>query len=203
MGTTYNALANAIVQEENSTWPNNPGAMQSVSGQKINFGSFGAGFQALLSKLQNIASGQSSVYSPNMTLQQFENTYTGGNPTAGVNIAQMLGVSPNTPFSALSDQALTNSAAVSTPSTPSTPSTAEQIANMIGGGVTGSAGGMPVQGIPVNPATGAPNPSSGGFSIPADATAILLGLILVLGAVFSFTQMKDTVVRAAKGAALA
>lgn len=107
--STYNTLAQAIAQEENSQWPNNPGAIEDTAGVPIDFGSPAAGMTALEKKLQFDASGQSSVYDPSMSLSDFEHTYTGGDPNAGNNVASILGVPVTTPLSALSDQSLSNS----------------------------------------------------------------------------------------------
>lgn len=107
--STFNTLAQAIAQEENSQWPNNPGAIEDTAGVPIDFGSPQAGMTALENKLQYDASGQSSIYDPSMSLAQFETTYTGGDPNAGNNVASILGVPASTPLSALSDQSLSNS----------------------------------------------------------------------------------------------
>lgn len=107
--STYNTLAQAIAQEENSQWPNNPGAIEDTAGVPIDFRSPQAGMTALEKKLQFDASGQSSVYDPSMSLSDFEHTYTGGDPNAGNNVASILGVPSSTPLSALSDQSLSKS----------------------------------------------------------------------------------------------
>lgn len=106
---TFDALSQAIAQEENSQWPNNPGAIEDTSGVPIDFGSPAAGMAALEKKLEFDASGNSSVYDPSMSLSDFEHTYTGGDPNAGSNVASILGVPTTTPLSSLSDQALSGS----------------------------------------------------------------------------------------------
>jgi hypothetical protein len=120
MGTTFTNLANAIAKLEQSTWPNNPGALEDAQGNHLDFGSPEAGFQALLDKLTFDASGQSKVYNPDMSLQDFETTYTGGDTKAGGTLSKLLGVSPSTPLSQLNDQSLggaqtPNSSGASTP----------------------------------------------------------------------------------------
>lgn len=106
--STFNTLAQAIAQEENSQWPNNPGAIEDTAGVPIDFGSPQAGMTALEKKLQFDASGQSLIYDPNMSLADFESTYTGGDPNAGNNVASILEVSPLTTLSALNDQSLSS-----------------------------------------------------------------------------------------------
>lgn len=206
MSSSYNALAAAIMQEENSQWPNNPGAIESASGQPINFGSYQAGQNALLQKLQYDLSGQSGVYSPNMTLSQFENVYTGGDPNAATNIGSMLGVSTSTPMSQLSDQNLTPS---SNPITRfwnwlNQPSAANQAGVYpIDPMSPISVGTNPASNVPQSARVdiGGPNSAyapSQGSALFANIAAVLVGLVLIAGAVFTFSQVKETVVSAAK-----
>jgi len=53
----------------------------------------------------------------------------------------------------------------------------------------------------VSPNDLATGKSSASAFIIADAVSILLGLLLIAGAVFSFSQVRDTIVSTAKGAA--
>ena len=102
------AFANAIAQAEGSDPSiNNPGDLTAgdVSASNITgvFNSAGVviidtaqnGWNALYSKLGNIFSGVSSVYSPDETLSQFAETYTGGDNAAqwAQSVADSLGVS--------------------------------------------------------------------------------------------------------------
>src|SRR5205814_1433539 len=46
----------------------------------------------------------SKIYNPQMTLQQFGSTYSGGNASYGGNLANQLGVTPNTTLAQLNNQ---------------------------------------------------------------------------------------------------
>lgn len=198
MSTTYNALAAAIAQEENSQWPNNPGALMDTSGNKLTYPDYASGYQALLDKLSFDASGQSKVYSPNMTLADFEKLYTGGDPNAASNIGSMLGVPTTTTLSQLSDQSLTPQTSSGNWLTDwwkkymNAASTIQNNAidnpNVAIAGIAGT--------TPEALATGKSNIAYG--SIFADIVAVLVGLVLIAGAIFSFSQVKETVITAAK-----
>lgn len=56
------------------------------------------GWTALRNKLENIFNGNSSVYSPDMTISEFAQTYTGGDNADGwaQSVADSLGVTPDT-----------------------------------------------------------------------------------------------------------
>ena len=55
-----------------------------------------AGWNALYEKLQNIANGTSSVYSPNMTIQQFADTWTSTQQSSWAdNVASSIGADIN------------------------------------------------------------------------------------------------------------
>jgi hypothetical protein len=67
--------------------------------QIIQYASVQDGWNALYQKLQNIANGGSSVYSPDMTLGQFINTFSGGGSTGYVNsILSTTGATQDTPL---------------------------------------------------------------------------------------------------------
>lgn len=105
------ALANAIASAEGSNPDiNNPGDLTAGDFDPSNvtgtFNSAGVaivdtvenGWAALTNKLSNILNGSSSVYSPDMTISQFAQTYTGGdNSDAWANtVSSQLGVTPDT-----------------------------------------------------------------------------------------------------------
>lgn len=114
------ALANAIAKAEGtSPTANNPGSLTSgdVPAENIT-GTFNAagvvvidtlenGWNFLKAKLQNILDGNSNVYSPDLTIQQFSALYTTGdvnNSSPAVNnyaqsVADSLGVSTDTTLS--------------------------------------------------------------------------------------------------------
>lgn len=109
-----NALANAIAKAEGANPSiNNPGDLTSgdVPSGSITgvFNSAGVviisdlqtGWDALTQKLENILNGNSSVYSPDMTISQLAQTYTGGdNADAWAStVSSELGVTPDTTLS--------------------------------------------------------------------------------------------------------
>lgn len=196
MSTTYNALAAAIAQEENSTWVNNPGALQDAFGNPINFGSYQSGYNALLNKLQYDISGQSQVYSPNMTLGQFENVYTGGDTNAGNNVASMLGVPATTPVSQLSDQALQQNTGFLQNAINLAKNAVNNVLHM-GTPNPADAAAMEQGKVPDYTKTQGGSVSA----IGADIAAVLVGLVLIAGAVFTFSQVKETIITAAKATA--
>ena len=105
------ALANAIAKAEGtSPSANNPGSLtagdvpsESIIGE---FNSAGVvlidtienGWNYLNAKLRNILSGNSSVYSPSMTISEFAQKYTGGDNAEGWanTVSSQLGVTPDT-----------------------------------------------------------------------------------------------------------
>ena len=209
MSTTFYNLAAAITQAENSQWPNNPGALEDTSGNKLTFSSVTDGFNALVSKLGFDASGQSKVYSPDMTLSQFGSTYSGGDSNYANNLASFLGVSTNTPLSSLSDQALgAPDVTVPNVSDLSAPTYSPEAS-----GVAAASGKVPTNTV----GTGAAQGSSGNSlldtlaqwaknirSYEADAVAVVIGIVLIAGAIFTFKSVQGTVVNVAKkGAAIA
>ena len=186
MSSTYNALTAAIANEENSTWPNNPGALKDSSGNKMTFPSLEDGYQALQDKIQYDASGQSTVYSPAMTLADFEKIYTGGDQNAANNIGSMLGVSTSTTLANLSDQAL------NFPSLPGTPTSSNPATQDSGtpSGVQPSKDGGMFAGL-----------ETWLVSSSANIVAVIIGLVLIAGAIFGLSQVRDTVISGAKTAA--
>lgn len=110
-GDFVSAFANAIAKAEGtSSTANNPGSLtagdvpdDSILGV---FNSAGVviintienGWNFLKNKLQNILDGNSTVYSPDMTISEFANTYTGGDNADGWanTVAGELGVSTDT-----------------------------------------------------------------------------------------------------------
>jgi len=185
MSTTYNALAAAIAQEENSSWPNNPGALEDQAGNPLTFDSVQSGYNALLNKLTYDASGQSSIYSPNMSLSNFENLYTGGDVNAANNIGSMLGVSTSTPLSGLSDQSLSQQELDAT--------SAALLDNILPG--QPALGNATVSATPTTSnIVSKPKQAVKKFAgYEADIVAVLLGLIMVSGAIFGLTNTKETV----------
>lgn len=194
MGSTYNALAAGLTKFENSQHPNNPGALEDNNGNMLDFGSLDAGYAALQSKLNFDASGQSTVYNPNMTLQQFVNTYTGTQTGANNNYAQgladNLGVTTDTPLGQLSDQNLGQLSA---------PTYSPEAS-----GTAAASGSVPANTIA--PGLANVDTSGGGWFAEhiASVTAIVIGVVLIGGAIFTFKAVSNTVVTVArKGAEVA
>lgn len=118
-------LAQAITQLE-GTNPvyNNPGA---ISGTGDTGSSFGqgigiysdpqTGLDALNSQVSSILSGNSPLYPSSLTVQEAGSVYntgsTTGNPTYGQQLAQLMGVSPNTTLAQLSGSGSPSSTASS------------------------------------------------------------------------------------------
>ena len=64
----------------------------------IHFASKEAGWNALYSKISNIAAGRSSVYSPEMTWRQISAKYAGNSSAWVNNVTAALGVNPDSRF---------------------------------------------------------------------------------------------------------
>lgn len=84
---------------------NNPGDL-TLTGDLGKDGMYGvwstlqAGWDALYHMLQRDLSGNSTIYSPDMTIQEFANKYTATDQTAWAsNVASQLGVTPDTKIS--------------------------------------------------------------------------------------------------------
>lgn len=114
-------LAGAIAQAEGYGLPNaiptlanNPGnieagdvgngTLQAAQNQQITvYNSLADGASALENLLSNAVNGNSSLYSPSMTLSQFGSMYssgsTSGNPVYGNLLGKILGVDPSTTIS--------------------------------------------------------------------------------------------------------
>jgi hypothetical protein len=73
------------------------GVMRAADGQEITiFGTPQEGRAALEDQLEKIYSGRSKYYTPDMTLEEFGQIYSGGGPDYGANLAGLLGVEPTT-----------------------------------------------------------------------------------------------------------
>ena len=117
--SSVSTLAAAIAQAEGANVPgsiaqraNNPGNLhlgdigystitESNGTQVTIFPTPEAGQAALEAQIQSMISGGSSLYSPDMTIDQVSKVYTGGSSIWGQNIAKILGVTPDTNFASL------------------------------------------------------------------------------------------------------
>lgn len=112
MSTLAQAIANAEGYGQPGAIPtqtNNPGDLKigDVGNGTINgitvFGSQQSGMDALNNQINLMTSGKSSVYTPNETLSQIGDTWSGGDPNWAKNVASSLGVSTSTPLSNVSN----------------------------------------------------------------------------------------------------
>jgi hypothetical protein len=183
------ALANAQAQEEgfnvHGSLPNtlnNPGDLEDSSGNLLQFATPESGMSALLSKLSNIASGNSTVYNPSESLAEFENTYTGGDPNAASNVASILGngVTPQTPLSSILGASQSATPTASSSSATSGASTAASNAVSFLSSLFGGASSLDTSQYLIRGA------------------AIAGGLILIAGAVFGFDKVQSTIITTAK-----
>lgn len=190
---TLTPLASAIAQSEGYGVPgaiptvaNNPGNLElgdvgygtanAAGGNQITiFGSLADGAAALENQLNKIFNGTSSNYTPDMSLSQFGQIYSGGNPAYGNQLASTLGVSPSTPLSQVQSQASASSAS-------GTPSTSSWLTNPFGNllGLTSS------------------NPASA-FTL-SRAIILILGIILFGAGLFAFKQTQTVIQTATRTA---
>lgn len=208
-------LAAAIAREEgvNPAY-NNPGG---ISGTGDTGTSFGAGLgiysspetgeDALENLLSNAISGNSKYYTPDEPLSDFMTTYTGGNTNAGNTVSNILGVPTSTPISAFgipANTTQTTSPASSSNPTTSSPTTSNtstsssrplwtylpgfddlyNLFNNTGGATTTVAGRSQQEWL-------------------VDAVVVIVGIVLIAGAVFGFKTLTTTVVEGVRtGASL-
>lgn len=147
-----------------------------------------------LTDFQNLISNMgtsSSPYSPTESLQDFENTYTGGNQNAGSVVANLLG-NGITPQSTMQQVLASSNQATGVPSTPqsgtgqtsSTSNTGNNalsfLQQLFGYAVTGGQSTLVTSSYLVR------------------AVGIIGGMILIAGAVWGFSNVKDTIVTTAK-----
>lgn len=184
---SYSDLANAIAQAEGFGVPgaiptrnNNPGDLKSGGAIAV-YPDSTAGFTALQTQLDIIAQGKSKFYTPGMTLSQFGSIYSGGDPNFASNVADYLGVSPDTPFSSVYGSQGQTQAPGSTQASPTPDNGSEGpgIASML------------------DP-TGISSLFAGGSS---NVVTIIIGLILIAAGVFGFNRVREVVVNGSKALA--
>lgn len=107
--TRVKRIAQAIARAEGFYHPsgttkpqrlNNPGSIFGSNGQMIHFETVAEGWDALYRQVERMLTGNSRYYSPEMTIVQIAQIYT-GEPhymNWANNVANALGVSPNTPL---------------------------------------------------------------------------------------------------------
>jgi hypothetical protein len=209
--STQTDLADAIAYAEGFGVPgalptvnNNPGDL--TSGGQLNvYPDSTAGYTALQGQLDRIAAGQSKYYNPSMSISQIGQVYANGDPNWASNVADYLGVSPDTPFSSVYSQSGTSPA----PGGTSAPSSAS-------GTSSGSpswlcnASQLDPTGILASfcdPTGATVGSSSTSGDTKTTAVVIILGLILIAAGVFGFDKVREIAVsggkKAAEGLALA
>lgn len=221
MGTgsiSFDSFANAIANEENIASglqsSNNPyalelgdqglGTTQAAGGNQLtNFGSLQDAYNALLKMFTSDVNGNSSIYSPSMSIGQYMTTYTGGNTNAGNTVANILGIDPSTPITAISTTAGTGAsgAGIGSVFNPATgqannPVTGQPLGSSASGGLVSMLPSW-AQSLLGGGATGQAESSS----LVLDGVAIVVGLIMIAGAVFGFKNLTTTVVEGVKSGA--
>jgi hypothetical protein len=188
--SALDAIAQAIAQNEGynvqGSLPNrlnNPGDLTS-NGQLLSYDTPASGWSALVSKLQNIFSGNSKVYSPNMTLNQFTDVYTNNDPNAANNIASNLGVNPSDTLQQIYNKLLNGTQSFS--------DTMQGAANKLNDTLQKGAQDA------VNIGMFNGDPFSVSSSIVVRAIAVVAGLLLIAGAIWGFDNLRDTAVSTAK-----
>lgn len=156
---------------------NNPGNLQDVYGNELQYSTPQQGQSALESYLQRAISGSNQNYSgPNETLGDFLNTYSGGSVSEGTNVSQFTGVPLNAPVS-------TFTGGQSTPAQTSTSTLPDWLQYLPGYDQVSKAAGGATSTIQDYIVRGA---------------AILAGLVFIAGAVFGFNRITTTVIEGAK-----
>jgi hypothetical protein len=187
-------LTTAIAQAESgggiagvAATANNPGNLfigdqgygTASNGETI-FGSMSDGWAALENQVQGMLNGSSSIYNPNMSIQDAASLYTGGdNPTAWANnVATGLGTTPS------SSLASANSSAGGDQS----PSAVQSIINRV------IAAANPFSTSP----TGQGGPSLTSRLQLSRIIVIIIGLLLIAAALFSFKTTQTVIQGSAK-----
>jgi hypothetical protein len=165
------------------TRANNPGALelgdvgygtlQAANGQKITvFGSVQDGWNALQKQIDEIYSGGSQHYSPDTTLEEFGQKYSGGDGNYGSRIASALGVDPSTTLGELQYSAASaGTGAAATGGVSLTPAVAAGAAGAAG---TGAGTDFTEQSLQTTPATTAASPEQANAAL-AEADRLGIG----------------------------
>jgi hypothetical protein len=203
---TLSELEAAIFQEEGGTSAagyaqNNPGDLMTNQGTLESYPTIESGENALTGYLQNAASGTNTNYYPGETLGEFETTYTGGDTSAAANVGSILGVDPAT--TPLASIVANNDLGGGSPASlmQQLQETANQEPTLPGGyGVNVSPSGTVTATGMGTTETAQANSQNNWLT---DGVAILIGAILIAGAVFGFRELTTTVIEGAKKGAVA
>jgi hypothetical protein len=204
MATTLAQLENAILQEEGTLAGtsagiplNNPYNLETSQGTLASYPTMEAGYEAGESYLQRAITGENQAYYPGESIGEFETTYTGGDPVAGQNLADILGVDQSTPVSTF-----LNGPGIG--SNTSQNSSSSQPQTTLGGLIAGLATGS------ITPPANSPYLSKNSVlsqiesylgSRAVDVVAVIAGLVLIAGAVFGFRSLINTTVQGVKAGA--
>lgn len=180
------------------TLANNPGSLElgdlgygtynAANGQQITvFPTAEDGWSALQHQLDLATSGRSQFYSPDTTLDQFGTTYSGGNSSYGKNLAKILGVSPDTTLSGVQNST-TNNYPWYDPRGP-----------LGSGSAIGQSIGKNID--PRGPLGNAVGNFFWANFYTSRALILIIGLLLIGAALFSFKQTQTVIKTAAKLAA--
>lgn len=175
------------------------GTVNAAQGQKLTvFATLQDGWNAALNMLNKDLSGNSTVYQPTMTLQQYMQKFTGSNSAnAGNTVASVMGVSPNMPLTAFG-MAGTNPAPVTGSGSTTATAPASSSGTSTGSSFLNDLFNAFVSLIPGgNILAGKSGPGSG----LVDIVAIAVGLMLLAGMVFGFKNVTTTVVKGVKSGA--
>lgn len=171
-------------------------------GTEATYPTIDAGLQAGDTMLSRIAQGLSSNYSPNESLAQFGNTYSGGNPNFASNVASSLGVSTSTPMSQIFSM---TSSAPTAESNASSGSNLDTIMQQMGtyagpGGMTlnelsalGASQNVPLPGAQV----GSSAKSFWSLWDPARWAMAIVGLVAIIAGLVMFRQTGIIIEKAA------
>lgn len=204
-------FAGAVAQEEGVSGSllessNNPFALElgdigygtsSAAGgnQLTNFPSITAAYAAFQQMFAKDVSGASSIYSPNQSIQDYMTEYTGGNANAGNTVASILGVPASTPISSVGGAGTAGSGGTLPLSNQYYGSTPSSIS------VGSTAGTPPQTGSGGSPA--ASDLGIGSGALPSwliRAIAIIAGLILVAGAIYTLKSTQNVITNVKRGA---
>jgi|HubBroStandDraft_1064217.scaffolds.fasta_scaffold01182_25 hypothetical protein len=212
---TLQSLEQAIAQMENGPVPTNPGDLEegnqgfgtysAAGGQQITvFGTLQQGWNALQNLLQNAISGQSKYYNATESLSNFEQTYT-GNPNAGNTLANILGIPSSTPLNSFGNVVNQNPTTLPGQSSSSTTAPQTSTANSLGSnptmaqvveGFLNDLLGPSFFGKTIGPSN--VNQATQGAPGIVDVVVVVVGLILIAGAIFGFKNLTTTVIEGAK-----
>lgn len=163
---------------------NNPGALFS-NGASQSFSSLAEGWSALQSQIDDWLNGGSQYANPDTTILELAKSYTGNDSpeTWASNVANFLGVTPDTTLGELQQQGLT------APLNNTSPTDWFGSNNPLSNFLNKYLGKKSSSDTP-----------SGTSNIPMRLAFAVLGLLLIAGGIFGFDSSKELVIKTAKSA---